>query len=365
MMPEEWPIAVEAADENAPARLAGGDRLATVCADFLLDPAKRLSEQERALMTAMLHCLVGDIADEIRARLPFGWSAANDERNAALVDQLIGARLLDDPGLMALLLRRADEERIGAGARARNGRREARTLQGLVSHENGTVSAAAMALILARGRRRDRFGQCLVAFDDLAGPIAEALVHAIAAVLRRQSPQPAAAADLALASASTEVLERRDPDRSVDVLTANLAGLLNDSGNFNDEIILAAANDGEIGLVAHLVARRAAIQGESAMDELLSGDTGRVMMLLRAAGVARELAARLLAVIGDLLVIGDAGAAIDVFDRINDDGACAARARLTTASEYRAAACGLGKNAWPARLLNRPRCLAGSIARAG
>ena len=39
-------------------------------------------------MTAMLHCLVGDIADEIRAALPAGWAAANDDSNLALVEAL-------------------------------------------------------------------------------------------------------------------------------------------------------------------------------------------------------------------------------------------------------------------------------------
>jgi hypothetical protein len=73
MMPEEWPIAASAADENAPARRAGSERLATVRADFFLDSDERLSEQERALMTAMLHCLVSDVADELRAAVPSGW----------------------------------------------------------------------------------------------------------------------------------------------------------------------------------------------------------------------------------------------------------------------------------------------------
>ena len=76
MLPEEWPIAAGAADHDAPARHAGGDRLRTVRADFFLNPADRLTEQERALMTAMLHCLVGDIADEVRAALPTGVAAA-------------------------------------------------------------------------------------------------------------------------------------------------------------------------------------------------------------------------------------------------------------------------------------------------
>src|SRR5215210_5211063 len=222
MMPEEWPIAASAADQNAPASPAGSDRLATVRADFFLSAAKRLSEQERALMTAMLHCLVGDIADELRAALPSGWAAANDDSNLALIDVLTSSRLLDEPGLMAMLLRRADEERIATAATARTGRREARVLQGLVSHENGAVSAAAMALILARGRRRDRFGQCLVAFDDLPRATAETLVHRIAAALRTSFGAADDSADAELAGACGQVLAQRDPSRSADALTATL-----------------------------------------------------------------------------------------------------------------------------------------------
>ena len=64
MMAEEWPIGAAPGDAApAPARGAGRDRLHTVRADFFLNPAERLTEQERALMTAMLHCLIGDIAD--------------------------------------------------------------------------------------------------------------------------------------------------------------------------------------------------------------------------------------------------------------------------------------------------------------
>src|SRR2546423_15696863 len=104
MMPEEWPIAAPAADSNGRARAAGGGRLATVRRDFSLDPAERLTEQERALMTAMLHCLVSDVADAVRAALPSGRIAANDEGDAALVEALKASRLIDEPGLMALLL---------------------------------------------------------------------------------------------------------------------------------------------------------------------------------------------------------------------------------------------------------------------
>lgn len=297
-------------------------------------------------MGAMLHCLVGDIADEICAELPRGWVAANDEDNAALVDRLSQARLLDDGDLMALLLRRADEERIATAARARSGRRDARVLQGLVSHSNGAVAAAAMALILARGRRRDRFGQCLAAFDDLAPATADRLVLGVAAGFRKElaSVHGSAAADSELGSASAKLLSRHDPGRGIEALTASVVRLLQESGSLNDETILAAAQEGEAGFIAELIAQRAGTQSSWALDELLSGDPQRLMALLRMSGFSRELSAGLLASIGDLLGIADPGAAIGVFERMSADQVEAARTWLAASDAYRAAVNALGKS---------------------
>ena len=345
MTPEEWPIAAPAADGNAPARLAGRGRLSTVRRDFFLDPAKRLTEQERALMTAMLNCLVSDVADAIRAALPNGRLAANDEGDAALIEALTASGLLDEPGLMALLLRRADEERIATAARSRSGRHEARVLQGMVSHDYGAVAAAAMALILGRGRRRDRFGQCLIAFDDLPASSAEALVHAVSAGLRRElaASRGSPVADSELAQASDHVLESHDEERGIDSLTASLVHFLDEAGGLTDGLVLAAAHEGEVAFVAEVLARRAGIPIDSAMDELLSGEPDHLMAVLRMAGVSRELSAGLLAGIGDLLGISDAGAAIGLFDRISDDQAQAARSWLLTDPIFRAALERLGQ----------------------
>ena len=345
MMPEEWPIAAPAADGNGPARPAGRGRLATVRRDFFLNPAERLTEQERALMTSMLHCLVSDVADSVRAALPSGRIAANDEGDATLVESLIASGLLDEPGLMALLLRRADEERIATAARARSGRREARVLQGLVSHDYGAVAAAAMALILARGRRRDRFGQCLVAFDDLPEASGEHLVHAVSAGLRHElaAARGVANADSELTEAADIVFEGHDSDRSVEALTAALVHFLDEGGGLTDDLVLSAAHEGEIGFVGEVLARRGGVPSESAMDELLSGESRRVMAMLRVADASRELSAGLLGGIGDLLGITEAGEAIALFDRMGEDEVRAARSWLVTAPNYRSALERLGE----------------------
>lgn len=290
-------------------------------------------------MTAMLHCLVSDVADAIRAALRNGRLAANDEGDAELIAELTASGLLDEPELMALLLRRADEERIATAARARSGRREARVLQGLVSHDYGAVAAAAMALILGRGRRRDRFGQCLIAFDDLSAQGAESLVYAIAAGLRRElaAGRGASDADFELALACEQVLERRDEERGIDALTSALVHFLDEAGGLTDELVLAAAHEGEVSFVADVLGRRAGISSESSMDELLSGEARHVMALLRTAGISRELSAGLLAGIGDLLGITDVGAAIALFDRMSDSEAQAERSWLVTSPAYRAA----------------------------
>jgi len=344
MMPEEWPIAAFAADQNAPARSAGRDRLATVRVDFFLNPAERLTEQERALMTAMLHCLIGDIADEIRALLPNMEVPANDEGNLAIVDILQSARLLDRIGLVRRLLRRADEERITTGAKSRIGRREARVIQGLVSHNDGAVAAAAMALIIARGRRRDRFGQCLLHFDDLPREETRALVRFTAAALRLDLVGAAgkAEADRLLNAAGSQLLASHDPESSIENLTATLVRLLDEEHDLNDELIAAAGIEGEMNFVAHSLARRSGIAGDVALDELLSGASDRIMMLFRIGGLRRETAASLLAAIGDLIGIADPGRAITRFDGIDDAEVADSMSWLNADPAYQAAVGVLG-----------------------
>lgn len=346
MLPEEWPIAERDEGPDAPLRSSGRDRLDTVRADFFLSPADRLTEQERALMTAMLHCLVTDIADEIRAALPNGMAAANDESRLQLVNLLASAGLLDRPPLVRLLLRRADEERIASAATARSGRREARVIQGLVSHSDGAIAAAAMALIVARGRRRDRFGQCLLHFDDLSAEEGGALVQLVCAAIRSEVARLSneASADRLLAAAAAAVLAGHDPGNGIAALTAKLVQLLDEEGDLGGDLIVGGALEGEMTFVAHALSRKSGIDAQVALDELLSGNDERAMTLLRTARLGRREAASLLAGVGDLIGITDAGEAISVFDRLTEAQVDDSRTWLTGDPVYRQAVTAVGRS---------------------
>jgi hypothetical protein len=196
-----------------------------------------------------------------------------------------------------------------------------------------------MALILARGRRRDRFGQCLVGLDDVESLAADALVHATAAALRRELARSRgeAAADFELTNAAEHVLSKRDPERGLTALTSALVRRIVEAGGVSDDFLLAAANEGEVAFVAEVLAERGHLPVHVTMDELLSGEADKVMMLLRLTRVSNELVAGLLAALGDLLGVEDAGAAMGIFHQFTDAELQAARAWLLSAPSYRTA----------------------------
>lgn len=338
MVPDEWPIASASEDEGGyPARPAGRRRLPTVRKDFFLDPRDRLTEQERALMTAMLAELLDMIAGEIRGALPANMVPANDDDSQRLLSELSFAGLLDQVDLIALLLRRADEERIANAIRTRSAPRSG-FLQALIADEDELVSASAMALILARGRRRNRLGQPRIEFEDLQLPLAKHLAFTVAASLRQHVPGLVAKeGHLLFAKAAATLVQSRDEAKAVDGLTASLVKTLNQVGYLDERILESAAEEGDVAFLAQALGERAGIGGANAWEYLADGDNGRLVLLLKLAGVTREFAARLLALLGDLVGIGDLGTEISRFDALSEEKARSVCEWLQLDLGYRAA----------------------------
>jgi len=303
--------------------------------DFFLDSRSRLTEQERALMTAMLGDLVTMIADEFTALLADA-EPANDE-GTRIVDRLWDSGLLDIPDLIQLLLHRAEEERLAAGIRAGRPAGKMRFLQSLVSAEDSHVSASAMALILARGRRRDRFDGPRITFDDLSAEAAVALVSAIAAAIRPDLAKrmTSSDADERLSAAAQALLSRHDEGNRLDAKLFDLVHALERAGKLDDALIQTVFAEADMGLLTEVLARRAGIGFEAGWEHLTGGG-GKLALLLRLAGLSRNLAGEIIAGAAD--VVGtDAELEIQVFDTLEDEAVASIRKWLRLNPSYRSA----------------------------
>lgn len=313
-MPVEWPIAADAADHPVePARRAGRDRLPVIRLDLFLDDRARLTEQERALMSGMLAGLVEQIADEVRLGLPSDQLAAAERDRDRIVSRLWRQGLLDRAPLIELLLRRADEQLIAAACRESRGG-SAALVEQLVGDENGQIASAAMALAVARGRRRDRFGRLGIEFDDVPAEEAVCLVHLVAAAMRKGFDGEAVAIDEAFADAAVKLLARHDEGRRVEMRAAGLAAALVDAHGPDDEIVAALAAEGDSALLSALCAVRAGIHPDTGWMLLVNDGARDAMLLARLAGLERAAAAALVASLAEPLLWGEAGEAIAWFD---------------------------------------------------
>jgi hypothetical protein len=332
MVPVEWPIAARSDDRAAaPTHRVDRDRLSTVRADFFLDPRARLTEQERALMTAMLADLVASVADEVRVAAELGSGAANDD-GADLFERLGASGLLDIPDLIALLLRRAEQERVSAAIRpgAIGGR--ASFLHGLAASDDADISAAAMAAILGRSRRRDRFDAPRVTLDDVPADAAVRFVNAVTAAVRAEE---APDADRSLADAAGAVIARHDDGKRLEALCFAMVHALDRAGRLDGETLRSALADGELGIFAEALSRRAGIDVDTAWSRLADG--GRELaLLLRMGAVPRPLAAEIAAAIGNSGGNGPAKL-IGLFDSLSEDEVERARGWLRLDRNYREA----------------------------
>jgi len=306
-----------------------------VVSDFFLPAEVRLTEQERALMNAMLHGLIDHVADELRARLDPASASACAAQASELVSDLTRAGLLQDHDLVAVLLRRADVQRLAQGASGGRSR-----VQRWTASDDSDLASAAMALVAARGRGRDRFGRAALDLADLPPVLAEGLVQMVAAALGRRCSEPS---DAAIARAAADLVGATPTTPRLAEIEERLAALLGSEGRREGGLAVALANDGDAPLLAAILGLEADIPVEEAF-RLLIGGGDLLALLLRLARLPRREAAALLAHAGPALGIGDPVAAIELFDALPDEQVKAARTELALPSAYRRARLVLDRN---------------------
>ncbi|MEA3061833.1 MAG: hypothetical protein QOJ94_1614 [Sphingomonadales bacterium] len=301
-------------------------RLSAAAADLALPRRLRLSERDRATVSALFAATVRSLEDDLRAAiLPRlgGDALAASLGSAGLAIALPALEALGPaavPGLLPLLLERTEEHRLVAA--------EPPLLAELAGDEDEAVAAEAMRLLILQAGRLDAFQEPLVGRDDLSAEILHALAWTAAAALRayvveHHGADPAAA-DAALTDAVALLLAGHDEGAGAAACSRRLVSRLAAAGRLDDRMMVRTLTEGTLPLFLAAAAARAGLDRAAAW-EMLDEPSGRgAALLLGAAGLSRDAAATVLL----RLAPSEARVApqLDLFDALGQDEA---RRRLT------------------------------------
>lgn len=281
---------------------ASRERFSVAATDLLLPERSRLTEWQRSTASALLQRLVRSTEDELRASLTPHFAkhealhAALSSANVAIaLPVLERAGSLRDGELGTILVRRVEEHRYwkenASGA-------VDDLLGGLVSDEDEVIAGGAMALILARSRRFDRFQEPLLGQSDLPADLQHRLVWMIAAALRQYMVQhhsiPSGAADAAISAAAGEMIASYDEGRTLEACCSRLVSCLHRADRLEGADLAQMLDEGLLPLFVAGLAMRCSLDYGSTW-EILADPQGRgPALLLRSSGITRAAAAAIL-----------------------------------------------------------------------
>jgi len=281
---------------------AARERFSVAAIDLLLPTQSRLTEWQRLTASTLLAQLVRTIEDKLRATLALSF-ADHDAIHAALTSAhvpialplLERANVLRDGDLGNVLVRRVEEHRFYKPEAAGD------LIQELIRDPDPAISSEAMALLIARSRRFDRFQEPVMGETELPADIQHRLVWMIAASLRHYMVQrhglAPGRADAAIAAAASALIAGYDEGDSLEARCTRLVRLLDRAGRLDDALLLRALDEGSLPVFVAAIALRASLD-HSAGWEVLSDPRGRgPALLLRAAAVERDPAAAILLIL--------------------------------------------------------------------
>lgn len=339
---------------------AARERFAVAATDLLLPDAARLTEWQRLTAAALLGRLVRAIEDDLRARLATSF-AAHEALAAALSSAhvelaapiLERAGALYDADISAVLVRRVEEHRFWS-ARRGDGREDG--LNRLVADSDEEIAADAMALVMARSRRFDRFQEPVLGHAELPAELHHKLVWLIAAALRHYIVQQhrVGAVDTAIEAAAVAVIAGHDEGEGLEAIAARLALRLHRLGRLDGDALARALEDGLLPFFVAGLAVRAGLDAGAAWEVLSDPRARGPALLLRAAGLERSEASRILLALNARGPVfsaqegDDAAAQLDLFDTLDKASASEVLRLWRAPPAYRAGVARISTRARPA-----------------
>jgi uncharacterized protein (DUF2336 family) len=314
---------------------AARERFSVAAIDLLLPEQGRLTEWQRLTASTLLGQLVRAIEDALRGALADRFAdhealhAALTSAHVAIAQPLLErANVLRDEDLGNVLVRRVEEHRF---YKANADPAKEDLVVELIRDGDGGIASEAMALLIARSRRFDRFQEPVMAETELPAELQHRLVWMVAAALRQYMVQrhgiAPGAADTAIAAVAGAMIAGYDEGDSLEARALRLARHLHQAGRLADALHQRTLEEGGLPLFVAGLALRCGLDYQAAW-EVLSDPRGRgPALLLRVAGVERPIAAAILLVLnerGRLFSGAAADAAaeqLDLFDETDESAA--------------------------------------------
>lgn len=357
-MSERWPRTPNGNGDAARLLLAAArERFSVAATDLLLPETARLTEWQRITAANLLSRLIRTVEDALRADLAprliahEALYASLSSAHVPIAQPLLErAGVLRDPELTTILVRRVEEHRFWKGQRDRSIVPDA-LLRECIADDDPVLSAEAMAVLTARSRRFDRFGEPVFARTELAADQQHKLVWTVAAALRQYMVQhheiSSRDADRLIANAAGRALAGYDEGASLEAACQRLARRMDELGRLTDHNLGRTLEEGILPLFIAGIGQRVGLLYEPVW-EVLSDPRGLgPAILLRAGAVGRNQAAAILLALGSGMTAGRDGELVeeqlDIFEGTDepvardvlrlwqvDPGYRAAVARLST-----------------------------------
>jgi hypothetical protein len=327
--------------------------LSVAIGDFFLPDADRLDERTRVSLGELLAMLINTLEGEVREHGARLLAARGQARLAGVLaepGESVAARLqrsgvLRDGALMGELLARVRHEALGASLpmHVPDDPERPSLINRFVQHPDRVLATGAMAVLIAKSRRRGGPDSRHASHTDLPAELHHRLVWWVAAALRERAAEGCEAIaelDRALCDAAQRSLAAYDEGDRLEAAAMRFAAAIDAQSSEVPDLLVESLGDRRIVLFTALLANALGMPYELARQIVLDPGADRLWLALRALDLPRDAIAQIGYALSEADPRRDLESFADMLDAIADIGVVEARdslAALKLHPDYRAA----------------------------
>lgn len=276
--------------------------------DLLIPTSLRLNEIERYHIIKIFEHITIAAENEIRLYLvdlleddaPLSViMLLNDPTKHLTLEWLSDSILLRDQTFVAMLIRRMRTSFLQKNCHKRQYHKSPKNsdiIDSLIGQMDADIALSAMVLLIAESRQISHLNNPILSRTDLSAELQYKLLWWVAACLRScllEAQLSEEQVDQALSKAVRQALTQYDEGSTLEARALKLARHLHKYRKLSDEFILQSAMDGHTALMVAALAIRSGVNHHYIWDIVLNKDESPLLLLLKAIGMPRQMAASL------------------------------------------------------------------------